>query len=59
MSTIIDPLRMRYFKCSLPNILESRIISKNFTEVTFDTGDPKILRDGRTGVVLPLVKTIH
>jgi len=39
MSTIIDPLCMRYLRYSLPNILESKVIPKNFTEETLDTGD--------------------
>jgi len=56
MSTIIDSLRMRYLRCSLSNILESRMIPKNFTEVTFGT---EILRGGKSGVILLFVKIIY
>jgi len=39
MSTIADPLCMRHLRCSLPSILESKVIPRNFTEETLDTGD--------------------
>jgi len=58
MSIITEPLRIKYLRCSFPSILESRMISKNFTEVVFGTGNPKI-RDGKLGIVFFLVKVIH
>jgi len=59
MSTITEPLRTKYLRCSLPLKLESKNIPRNFTELTLGIGIPKIFNAGSEGRFLLLEKTIH